>query len=278
MPKDIIDNSKRIVIKIGTNSIIDTDRWVEKTKWLHDTASQIIALQNASRVCGLKREFIIVTSGAIGMERTCRKGQKPETPQQRQKFASLGQVKLMDFYARSFEFFKTEVGQILLTPDNLQNENELKLALGLCQELLKENSIPVINANDAVSNAETPKDNDTLSAQVALAIEADLLINVTDVDGFYDSDPRENPNAKRIAIIEDLDERLLGMAGKSRGNHSVGGMKTKGEAAMIATSTGKCSMLIMNGERAGYLVRIFNGHLNHATLIPYTAHPQPRLF
>jgi glutamate 5-kinase len=276
-PKDIIDNSKRIVIKIGTNSIVDTNRWEEKTEWLFNTASQIVAIRDAARCLGIKREFIIVASGAIGMERVARNGLKPSTPEDRQKFASLGQIKLTDFYTRSFAPFQTEVGQILLTPDNLENPFELKLALKLCDSLLGEGSIPVINANDAVSNSETLKDNDTLSAQVAVAVDADLLINITDVDGFYDSDPHKNAHAKRIPEIELLNGKLLSSAGASRGDHSVGGMETKGDAALIATAK-HCSMIILNGERTGSLARLFNGHYSHATFIPYTAHPQLNMF
>lgn len=262
-PKDIIDSSKRIVIKIGTNSIIDVENWVVKGYWLQ---------KSIESYANLDREFGIVSSGAIGMARVQMNGRLPKNIEERQAFAAIGQPILFERYRREFERAGLPLAsQVLFTKHDLTTEPYLSNTRNTLATLRLLKSIYVANENDTVATDEIKiGDNDNLGALTAIADNADTLILITDVNGLYTANPKTNPNAQHIQIVDRLTPDIMALGGGSQGNHGTGGMKTKLDAAFVAASKG-INTIIVNGERPDCLTRLFNGDFSHATFIPYTA-------
>lgn len=269
-PKDIIGNSKRIVIKIGTNSIIDVENWVVKRLWLRKSIESYVALN---------REFGIVSSGAIGMARVEMNGQLPKAIDERQAFAGIGQISLIKLY--EFELKRagiSRVAQALYTKQDLTTEPGLSTTKQTLAAWRKLETVYVANENDTVANDEIKLgDNDNLGALTAIADDADTLILITDVNGLYTANPKTNPDAHHIQIVETLTPEVMAKAGGTNGSHGTGGMITKLEAAYIAAAHG-INTIIINGKKPSCLKDLFNGDYSHATFIPYTAHPQVELF
>jgi glutamate 5-kinase len=267
-PKDIIDNSKRLVIKIGTNSIIDVENWVVKRLWLRKSIESYVALN---------REFGIVSSGAIGMARVEMGGQLPKDIDERQAFAGIGQISLIKLY--EFELKRagiSRVAQALYTKQDLTTEPGLSTTKRTMASWRKLRTVYVANANDTVANDEIKLgDNDNLGALTAEADDADTLTLITDVNGLYTANPKTNPDAQHIQIVETLTPEVMAMAGGTNGDHGTGGMVTKLEAAFVAASKG-INTIIVNGEKPDCLTRLFNGEYGHATFIPHTAYPYPK--
>lgn len=266
MPKDIIDNSRRVVVKIGTNSIIDVENWVVRREWL----KRII-----QSLAGLQREFGIVSSGAIGMARVEMDGRRPETLEERQAFAAIGQPILFDTY--KYELMRSGLrgAQVLFTKNDLTTEPGFSTTQGTLRALRALNVIYIANENDTVANDEIKVgDNDNLGALTAIADGADTLILITDVNGLYTANPKTNPDAKHIQLVEKLTPEIMELGGGTNGDHGTGGMKTKLDAAFLAASHGTHTIII-NGQKPDCLTRLFNGDYAHATFIPSTAYPHP---
>lgn len=263
-PRDIIDNSKRIVIKIGTNSLIDVDKWSVKREWLHKSIQSYV---------DLKREFGIVSSGAIGMARVLGMP-APQNIHQRQAYAAIGQEKLFGLYRSELAHLNIRASQVLFTKHDLTTEPYLTNTRKTLSSLRELNSVYVANENDTVATDEIKiGDNDNLAALTAIADDANTLILITDVNGLYTSNPKLDRNAKHIEIIPALTKDIFALAGGSEGNHGTGGMTTKLQAACTAASKG-INTIIVNGKKPDCLTRLFNGEFGHATFIPHTAHPQ----
>ena len=266
-PKDIIDNSKRIVIKIGSSSIIDEQYWVVKRDWLRKSIESYIALE---------REFGIVSSGAINMARVHMGGKKPESIIERQAYAGIGQIELIKLY--EFELKRAGisiVAQALYTKDDLTTEPRLTSTKNVMSTWRKMKAVYVANENDTVANDEIKVgDNDNLGAFTAIADEADTLILITDVNGLYTASPKTNPNAEHIQLVDTLTPEIMALGGGSSSDIGTGGMKTKLDAAFIAASKG-IHTIIVNGDKPDCLTRLFNGEYGHATFIPSTAYPHP---
>jgi glutamate 5-kinase len=263
--QDIIDNSKRIVIKIGTNSIIDVENWVVKRDWLRKSIESYVALE---------KEFGIVSSGAIGMARVQRNGEVAKCISDRQAFAAKGQIPLMEIYKSELARNNLEAAQVLFTKHDLTSEPYLSNTKATFASLRRMKTIYVANENDTVATDEIKiGDNDNLAALTAIADNADTLILITDVNGLYTANPKTNPDARHIGLVDVLTNDVFALGGGTNGNHGTGGMKTKLEAAYIAASKG-INTIIVNGEKPDCLTRLFNGEFGHATFIPYTAHPQ----
>ncbi len=264
MQQDIIDNSNRIVIKIGTNSIIDVENWVVKRDWLRKSIESYIALN---------KEFGIVSSGAIGMARVEREGNKaPQSLDERQAFAALGQPSLFNLYKFELARAGLSAGQVLFTRHDLTTEPGFSTTQKTLNALRTLKSIYIANENDTVANEEIKVgDNDSLAAYTAIADDADTLILITDVNGLYTDNPKTNPLAKHIQTINALTPEIFELAGGTNGDHGTGGMKTKLQAAHIAAAKG-INTIIVNGEKPDCLTRLFNGQFDHATFIPATAY------
>jgi len=265
-PKDIIDNSKRIVIKIGTNSIIDVENWVPKRFWLRDSLKSYVSLG---------REFGIVSSGAIGMATIAMEGIAPRSLPERQAYAAEGQIDLINLYRSELARVNLRAAQVLLTKHDLTIEPYLSNTRNALSALRKRGTIYVANENDTVATDEIKiGDNDNLGALTAIADEADTLILITDVNGLYTSDPKTNPDAQHIQIVEELTPEIMALGGGTNGNHGTGGMKTKLDAAFMAASK-NIHTIIVNGQKADCIARLFEGDYRHATFIPSTAFLRP---
>lgn len=272
-PKDIIDNSRRIVIKIGTNSIIDVENWVVKGEWLQKSIKSYADIEREFGV-----EFGIVSSGAIGMARVALNGAVPKTVGDKQAFAGKGQTPLVVAYQRELARHGLEGAQILFTKHDLTHEPYLGNTRNALDAYRRMGTIYIANENDTVATEEIKiGDNDTLGALTSIADRANTLILITDVNGLYTANPKTNPDAKHIQVVDALTPEIMALGGGSIGTHGTGGMRTKLDAAFLAASHG-INTIIVNGIRPDCVMRLFNGDYSHATFIPYTAHPQLGLF
>ena len=244
----------RIVVKVGTSTLahptgrLNIQRMERLCKVLSD-------LKNAGH------EIILVSSGAIGMGvGKLSLPSKPSDMPTMQAAAAVGQCELMYIYDKLFTEYNHIVAQILITAPDLQEAGSRKRNFhNTLARLLELGALPVINENDTVSTDEIViGDNDTLSANVASTIGADLLVLLSDIDGLYDSDPHKNPSARLIDTVEQLDERIYALAGGEGSSLGTGGMVTKLRAAKIATDAG-CEMVIANGSRPENLYDILDG-------------------
>ena len=183
----------------------------------------------------------------------------------KQAAAAVGQCRMMHIYDKLFAEYNRTVAQILLTGEDVESPVRSEHLHNTFEALLELGVIPVVNENDSVSSAEIETgqckvlgDNDTLSAIVAAAIGADLLVLLSDIDGLYDSDPHENPDAKIIPVVGTVDEHIYALAGGKGSALGTGGMVTKLNAAVIAAEAG-CEMVIANGSKPELLYDIADG-------------------
>ena len=246
--------AKRIVVKIGTN-ILTKDGGVN-TAYVRRIASQITSLLKTGR------EVVIISSGAIGMgaDQLAVAGKVKDT-KMRQACAAIGQPLLMAEYRKSFASFGITVAQVLLTAEVLNNRKTYLNLRNSIETLLKLGVVPVLNENDSVSIDEIGSafgDNDKLSALVASKIDADLLIMLSDIDALYDKDPRKFPDARPIPTVYEITEDIVRSAGGKGSRYAIGGMKTKIEAAKIASNAG-CRIVLANGRLKNVIVRIIAG-------------------
>lgn len=248
-----IKNAKRIVVKVGTSTLTyDTGKM--NLKRMDRLAMVLSDLHNSGK------EVILVSSGAIGVAMGKLKlSEKPQETRKKQAIAAVGQCELMYLYDKLFSGYNNTVAQILLTKDDIEIEKRVEHTKNTFNTLLEMGIIPIVNENDTISVEEIEiGDNDNLSAAVAKLLGADLLVLFSDIDGLYDSDPRENKNAKLIDVVYDTEsvKSLAGGAGTRRGT---GGMITKIQAAEVATKAG-IDMIIANGERIEALYDILEGN------------------
>lgn len=213
------------------------------------------------------KDVILVTSGAIGCGRKALHIKPPFTIAQKQACAAIGQARLMTTYQRIFSEYNHQAAQILLTRNTIEADLNRRNAQNTFNELLAMEVIPVVNENDTISTFEVEDvigDNDTLSAIVTALVGADLLILLSDIDGLYTDDPRQNPNALYIETVDRITDELLCMGKASTGSSvGTGGMETKLTAAKIATYSG-ADMVIANGRDVRVIHRIMEGR-NHGT-------------
>ena len=247
----------RIVVKVGTSTLA------------HATGR--LNIQRMERLCrvlsDLKNaghEIILVSSGAIGMGvgKLNLPGRPADMPS-KQAAAAVGQCELMYTYDKLFNEYSHTVAQVLLTGEDVKNEHRSRNVRSTLSRLLELGALPIINENDAVATDEigvenTIGENDSLSAIVAAAIGADLLVLLSDIDGLYDKDPRRHPDARLIPTVERVDDELFTLAEDSSTGLGTGGMITKLRAAAIATEAG-CEMVIANGSKPEVLYDIAAG-------------------
>jgi len=248
------DNAKRIVIKIGTNILTKNDRI--DAAYVRQISGQINSLLTGGR------EAVLITSGAIGMGAgLLALAGKVQDIRMRQACAAIGQPLLMAEYRKSFARFKVTVAQVLLTAEVLNNRKTYLNLRNSIETLLKLGVVPVLNENDSVSTDEIGSafgDNDRLSALVASKIDADLLIMLSDIDALYDKDPRKFADAGPIYTVHQITDQIIRNAGGSGSKHATGGMKTKIEAAKIASNAG-CRIVLANGRIKNVIGRIIAG-------------------
>lgn len=258
MNADIRENlrdKQRIVIKIGSSSLT------------HPQTGELnlLKIEKLIRIlCDLKgegRDVVLVSSGAIAAGRQAIGGQKrPESISEKQAYAAVGQARLMMVYQKLFSEYNRIAAQVLLTKDTMTNDASRYNAQNTFDELIHLGAIPIVNENDTVSTHEIRfGDNDRLSAIVAALIGADLLILLSDIDGLYSDDPRRNPQARFISLVEEITPGLLEMGKDTAGSDvGTGGMSAKLAAARIATDSGS-DMIIANGENVEIIHDIMQG-------------------
>ena len=247
----------RIVVKVGTSTLahatgrLNIQRMERLSRVLSD-------LKNAGH------EIILVSSGAIGMGvgKLNLPGRPADMPS-KQAAAAVGQCELMYTYDKQFTEYSHTVAQLLLTGEDIKSEQRSRNVRNTLSRLLELGALPIINENDAVATDEigvenTIGENDSLSAIVAAAIGADLLVLLSDIDGLYDKDPRRHPDARLIPTVERVDDELFTLAEDSSTGLGTGGMITKLRAAAIATEAG-CEMVIANGSKPEVLYDIAEG-------------------
>ena len=243
---------QRLVVKVGTR-VLTSEKNLLDVGWIEVLAGQIAKL----RCRGV--DIAIVSSGAVGagMGQLSMK-RRPRSIPQLQAAAAVGQNQLMHSYQVAFGGYNLTIAQILLTADDLKNRQRYLNVRNTLLTLWDYGVIPILNENDSVAIDEIRLgDNDNLSAQVANLIDADLLIILSDTDGFFSADPRKDPQAHLISTITEISPELEELAGEAGSEVATGGMRTKLEAAKILIASGQM-MLIANGRKHS-LVDILDG-------------------
>ncbi len=248
-----ISEKKRIVIKLGTSTLAHSTGKLNIRR-MTNLVRVISDLHNSGR------EIIMVSSGAVGLG-AGKLGlpEKPKDTKTKQAVAAIGQCELMHVYDDMFAKYSVTVAQILLTKTIINNPNHCENFMNTVEKLVNMDVIPIVNENDTIAIDELELEigeNDSLSALVAELSRADLLLILSDIDSLYDDDPRSNPDAKPIPIVEKITPEIEAMAGGAGTSLGTGGMSTKINAAKIATSAG-IDMIIMNGRDPERLYDLF---------------------
>ena len=243
----------RVVIKVGTSTLAHATGHLNIRR-VEQLCRVLADLKNQGH------EVILVSSGAIGMGvgKLSLKERPTDIPT-KQAAAAVGQCELMYTYDKLFSEYNHTVAQILLTGSDFRHEDRYLNFKNTMLRLLELEVLPIINENDTIATEEIKVgDNDTLSAMVAVGIEADRLILLSDIDGLYTSDPHRDPEARLIPTVRELTPEILALAGGEGSALGTGGMRTKLHAAQICTDAG-CEMVIMNGENPAALYDLFDG-------------------
>ncbi|MGB0681462.1 MAG: glutamate 5-kinase [Magnetovibrionaceae bacterium] len=269
-PADGLAAARRVVIKIGSALLVEGSSGRIRRPWLESLGQDIAALKAAGQ------DVVLVSSGAIAVGRR-HLGLKPGTLklEQNQAAAATGMVRLAHAYQEVLGLHDLTIAQILLTSDDTENRRRYLNARRTLSTLLELDAVPLINENDTVATEEIRfGDNDRLAARVAAMIDADLLVLLSDIDGLYEADPRDNPDATFLSDVRGVTPEIEAMAGAARtGGVGSGGMVTKLAAARIANDAG-CAMLLCQGGRDRPLQAIREGARCtwfHATTEPKAA-------
>ncbi|MDD0823067.1 glutamate 5-kinase [Mannheimia sp. AT1] len=244
--------SKTIVIKFGTSTLTHGTKSLSRPYML-ELVKQIAELHKNHKV-------IVVTSGAAAAGRDyLGHPELPKTLASKQMLAAVGQSQLIRVWENLFDIYDIHIGQMLLTRADLDDRERFLNARDTLDALLAQKIIPVINENDAVATEEFKVgDNDNLSALVAILAQADQLYLLTDQEGLFSADPRSNPNAELLSVVEKITPEIRQIAGGSSTGLGTGGMSTKITAADIATRSG-VETIIASGSRPNVLVDLANG-------------------
>jgi len=234
----LIDNSKKIVLKLGSSTVVDT-KGAFKKKWVTSLIKDI-------KKYGKNKNFVIVSSGAIALGQKYLKIKKKKIKlEMSQAIAAVGQIHLAGEFQKLFDKYKIKTGQILISPDDTEQRRRAINVRRTFDNLFKLKAIPIVNENDSTATAEIKYgDNDRLAARVAQIIGADILIIFSDVDGLYD----KSKSKKIVKNIELIDEKITSLIEKTKNSYGSGGIITKLDAAKICMNSG-CHMFIANGEK-----------------------------
>src|ERR1041385_877154 len=256
-----LEDFRRIVVKVGSSLLIDSDAGEVRASWLAALAADLARLHDEGR------EILIVSSGSIALGRAVLKLPRGALKlEESQAAAAVGQIALARIWSEVLGHHGIGAGQILVTLDDTEERRRYLNARSTIAKLLEWRSVPVINENDTVATTEIRYgDNDRLAARVATMATADLLVLLSDIDGLYDAPPAANPNAKHIALVPRISAEIEAMAGDAASDHSRGGMRTKIEAGRIATT-------------AGTHMVIASGHVDHPLKAIESGGGAPRVF
>lgn len=252
-----LQQAKRIVIKVGTSTLIYPNGNINLNA-IDQLAFTLTDLKNQGK------EIILVSSGAIGVGlHKLNMDHRPPTIPEQQAVAAIGQAELMNIYNHRFMTYSQQIAQLLLTRDVIEYPESRKNVTNTIEELLKMNIIPVINENDTVAVDELDHatkfgDNDLLSAIVSQLIQADLLIMLSDIDGFFSDNPQTNKDATLFSEINHIDDALLTLAGGKGSRFGTGGMYSKLKAAERVLAH-DISMVLTNGKKPTIIFDILAG-------------------
>lgn len=261
MPSQRLRNARRVVVKVGSNVL--TAQSGLNTNAIESISRQICTLIDR----GL--EVLLVSSGAMaaGM-RKIGLAQRPDEIPRRQAIAALGQSGLINAYEAAFGGCNKKVAQILLTSEDLDNRKRYLNARNALNALLDWKVVPIINENDTVMVEEIKLgDNDNLSAMIALLMDADFLINLTDIDGLYTKDPRTCADAQLIAEVPVIKKEIETIASHIPGALGTGGMLSKIRAARKVAAAG-VPMIIARGDKPEILLKLFDGEKHGTYFVP----------
>jgi glutamate 5-kinase len=249
-----LDSFSRIVVKVGSSLLVDRAKGALKQEWLDALAADLAALHRRGA------DLLVVSSGAIALGRTASGFPKGALKlEDSQAAAAIGQIALARAWAQALAAHGVTAGQVLLTLQDTEERRRYLNARATLARLGAMRAVPVINENDTVATSEIRYgDNDRLAARVATMASADLLILLSDVAGLYDAPPSQTPRAALIPVVERVTPQIETMAGGAASELSRGGMRTKIEAARIATAAGT-HMVIADGRIAHPIARIAAG-------------------
>jgi glutamate 5-kinase len=238
-----LSSARRLVVKIGSALLVDAAKAAPRMGWLAGVAEDIAALRARGT------DVIVVSSGAIALARRSLKlTRKTLRLEEKQAAAAVGQIRLAQAWTEVLQAHGLTAAQLLLTLDDSEDRRRYLNARATLTTLLDLSCVPVINENDSVATAEIRfGDNDRLAARVAEMVQADQLLLLSDIDGLYTADPRRDPDATHIPVVESLTPEIEAMGGEPPPGYSSGGMRTKLVAARIATGAG-CAMAIAMGH------------------------------
>lgn len=246
-------NIKNLIIKIGSSSLCDDKGNINKEK----------ILNLIQQIAFIKRKGVnitLVSSGAINAGvHVMNLTERPQTIPQKQALAAIGQASLMQIYEELFSLFNLKCAQILLNHDDFDDRKRLMNFNNAMQALIDYDVVPIINENDTLAVEEIKVgDNDTLASLVVPAVNADMVILVSDIDGLYDDNPHTNKNAKLIKDVSEITKEIESMAKDASSKVGTGGMITKIKAAKVCNDFG-CDMAIVNGNQQNVLVDLMEG-------------------
>ncbi len=243
----------RIVVKVGTSTLMYATGHLNVRR-VEALCRVLSDLKNAGH------EMVLVSSGSIGMGvGKLGLAERPADIPTKQAAAAVGQCELMYTYDKLFSEYRHTVAQVLLTGSDIADDAHRRNFENTMQRLLALGALPIVNENDTVATEEIViGDNDTLAGVVAVSIEADLLVLLSDIDGLYTADPRTDKSAERIAVVERITPAVLALGGGSGSSLGTGGMMTKLRAAETVTAKG-IEMVIANGDHPEILYDILDG-------------------
>lgn len=264
-----VGDARRIVIKVGSALLVDQASGALRADWLETLVADVAALKGAGR------DVILVSSGSIALGRgILGLGTGALTLEQSQAAAAVGQIRLAGAYDAELGRHGLVAAQVLVTLEDSENRRRYLNSRATLQQLLSLGAVPIVNENDTVATDEIRYgDNDRMAAQVAVTAGADLLILLSDVDGFYSANPAQDPGARRFERIDAITPEIEAMAGDAGSGLSKGGMKTKLMAARTATAAG-CAMLIADGRIAHPVDNVLRG--GACTLFAAQGDPQQK--
>lgn len=269
MNRESITEAKRIIIKFGTNILVNEDGEISLPRVYS-------FIEDVSKLKKSGKEIILVSSGAVGLGKKKLNLESTDAVAMKQACAAIGQSRLMSIYENAFETYNLVVAQILLTEDDFSQRKKYLSLRTTLNKLLELDVIPIINQNDTVSSIELDEiyedmqvcfsDNDKLSALVASELDADLLVILSDIEGLFDSNPKTNSSAKIIPIVDKVTPEIMNF-GEDASAGGRGGMKTKLEAARLVTRAGG-TVLIVNGKTPNIISKVFSGEQLGTIFLP----------
>ncbi|MBQ5610430.1 MAG: glutamate 5-kinase [Fibrobacteraceae bacterium] len=243
----ILTEAKRIVVKIGSRILVDSEHGGVRTRYIQKLADSVACLMEHGK------EVVIVTSGAVGTGMAeLGYAEKPKVMAEKQACAAVGQIDLMYAYREMFRWVQLSCGQILLSADDFRDRTRYKNLQNTIKTMLAKKIVPIINENDSLAVAEIKVgDNDKLSSDVALFLDADLLLIFTDEDGLFDDNPKKNSKARLLRFIPEITPAVLALAGapgETGSAVSTGGMRSKLEAIRAVVNSG-ANAFLANGMK-----------------------------